>query len=317
MIVAVDHGNKQCKLPSERIFTSGLIESNSRPPFGKDTLKYQGKYYTLSDKRIPYRKDKTYDSRFYILTMFAVGFAIEETDSYREDVIPVQLLVGLPPAHYGSQFKRFEEYFARNGVEEFEFHNKKFKINISDAIAYPQAYAAAMTMYSQIASYPKVVVIDIGGLTVDYLMIKSGQADLSVCNSLENGVILLYNQIAARVSSDFDLLLDESDIDLILKREQHNFGDEIKDIVNDTAEIFVSDLIAKLRERAIDLRTCKTVFVGGGSILLKGQIEASGKIAYPIFVDDISANAKGYEILYKVSRVPTVPDENNDSDSNE
>ena len=314
MIIALDHGNKQVKLPSKRVFTSGLIESNSRPPFGKDTLKYLGKYYTLSDKRIPYQRDKTGDRRFYILTLFAAGFAIEETDSYREDLMSIQLLVGLPPAHFGSQYKKFENFFTRNEVEEFEFHNKKFKIRITNTIAYPQAYAAAMTMYNQIATHPKVVVIDIGGLTVDYLMIKNGHADLSVCDSLENGIILLYNQIIARVNSDFDLLLDESDIDLILKGEHHNFSDDIRDVVNSTAQMFISDLIAKHRERAIDLRSCKTVFVGGGSILLKNQIEASDKIAFPTFVDDISANAKGYEILYRAS---TAAENNSDLDSDE
>jgi len=53
----------------------------------------------------------------------------------------------------------------------------------------------------------------------------------------------------------------------------------------------------------LDLRSGKTVFVGGGSILLRKQIEASGKVSSPIFVDKISANAKGYELLYKASRV--------------
>ena len=43
------------------------------------------------------------------------------------------------------------------------------------------------------------------------------------------------------------------------------------------------------------------VFVGGGSILLKKQIEASGKVGAPIFVDEISANTKGYELLFKAA----------------
>lgn len=49
----------------------------------------------------------------------------------------------------------------------------------------------------------------------------------------------------------------------------------------------------------IDLRSGKTVFVGGGSILLKKQIESSGKVASPIFVEEISANTKGYELLFR------------------
>ena len=73
-------------------------------------------------------------------------------------------------------------------------------------------------------------------------------------------------------------------------------------IVHDTARVFVSDLFGKLRERGIDLRSGRAVFVGGGSILLREQIEAFGKVASPIFVDTISAYAKGYEMLYKAFR---------------
>jgi len=160
MLISVDHGNKQIKLPGGRSFTSGLSESDSRPPFGEDFLKYRGKYYSLSNNRIPYLRDKTGDNRFYILTLFAIGFAIEDSGLYRDELIPIKLLVGLPPAHFGRQFIQFQEYFTHVGIEDFEFHNKKFMIQIDEAHAYPQAFAAAMTVYSQIRSYPKVVVID-------------------------------------------------------------------------------------------------------------------------------------------------------------
>ena len=43
------------------------------------------------------------------------------------------------------------------------------------------------------------------------------------------------------------------------------------------------------------------VFTGGGSILLRRQIEVSSKVANPMFVDDIQANAKGFELLYRLA----------------
>ena len=241
------------------------------------------------------------DERFYILTLFAIAFEIEDAGHYIPSLMPVKLLVGLPPAHFGAQYERFEKYFMR-GAEEFEFHGKKFKINIYEVTAYPQAFAAAMPVYGHISTMPRAIVIDIGGFTADFLLVKNGQADLSVCDTLEHGVIILYNQISARVNSELDMLLDESDIDAVLKGIHHDYGNDVVRIVNDMAQVFISDLIGKLRERAIDLRSGKAVFVGGGSILLRKQIEASGKVASPIFVDKISANAKGYELLYKASR---------------
>ncbi len=41
MLVCVDHGNKQIKTAS-RVFTSGLVESDTRPPFGDNILPIPG-----------------------------------------------------------------------------------------------------------------------------------------------------------------------------------------------------------------------------------------------------------------------------------
>jgi len=301
MIIAIDHGNKQIKLSGGRVFTSGLRESEIRPPFGDDIMIYKGKYYTISDKRIPFMKDKTVDDRFYVLTLFAIAFDIEDSGRYDSGVMSIHLVCGLPPAHFGAQYKRFQSYFMR-GVEEFELHGKRFRIQINEVTTYPQAFAAAMPVYNSIKTYPRAMVVDIGGFTADYLAIKNGVADLSSCDTLEHGVIVLYNQVAAKVNSELDILLDETDIDAILRGTNHDYNYDVKRVVEDTAQVFISDLFGKMRERGIDLRSGRTVFVGGGSILLRKQIQASGKVKAPIFVDMISANAKGYELLIRASK---------------
>lgn len=106
MLIAVDHGNKQIKTVHTPPFTSGLIQSDT-PGFGTDALAYRGKYYTLTDQRIPYRRDKTEDERFFILTLFAIAHEIEAMGQYSGNLMRVQLAVGLPPAHFGVQAKRF------------------------------------------------------------------------------------------------------------------------------------------------------------------------------------------------------------------
>lgn len=110
MLIALDHGNKQCKLVRSEPFISGLTESEVQP-FGMDVLKYHDKYYQISDRRIPYRRDKTEDDRFFILTLFGIANEIEANGAYIPGIIRVQLAVGLPPAHYGAQNKKFIQYF--------------------------------------------------------------------------------------------------------------------------------------------------------------------------------------------------------------
>lgn len=167
MLIGVDHGNKQIKTVHCNPFVSGVKQSVTRP-FGQNVLRYQNTYYTLSTERIPYRKDKTEDDRFFILTLFALAGEIEARGAYSSEVQRIQLAVGLPPAHFGAQVERFTQYFRQRGVIEFEMQGKPYSIYIEDAACFPQAYAAAATMLHTLVEEPKAVILDIGGFTADY-----------------------------------------------------------------------------------------------------------------------------------------------------
>lgn len=301
MLIAIDHGNKLVKVSNHAPFTSGLQESDT-PPFGGETLKYQGKYYTLSERRIPYHRDKTEDERFFILTLFAIAYEIQAAGRYSPNIMRVQLAVGLPPAHYGAQHKAFANYFMNRGTVQFEFQGKTYSIYIEKVMCFPQAYAAAVTILKSLRDKPKALVIDQGGMTTDLLLLKDGVGDLSVCESLEHGVITMYNQVKSKVSAELDVLLEESEIDAILMGRKDHVSAEVAAMVERQAQAFVNDLFSTLRERGLELKSGVVVFVGGGAILLKRQIEQSGKVANPMFVDDIRANVKGFELLYNIAQ---------------
>ena len=299
MLIGVDHGNKQIKTVHCTPFVSGLQQSMTRP-FGP-SLQYCGNYYTLSNERIPYRKDKTVDDRFFILTLIAIAEELTARGVDEKELYHIQLPVGLPPAHYGAQAEKFTAYFQKK--VEFQYRDKHYAISIDDVACYPQAYAAAATMLHTLMAESKAVVLDIGGFTADYLLMKNGKADLSSCDSLENGVILLYNKIRSRGNAELDLLLDEGDVDAILTGKQTQYPPSVVRLVEQLAQEFVNDLFSTLRERMLDLRYCTVVFVGGGAILLRRQIEESGKVGKPLFVSNINANAAGYEYLYRLEAV--------------
>lgn len=299
MLIGIDHGNKQIKTAHCSPFTSGLKESDVLP-FGKDILKFDGKYYQLTDQRIPYHRNKASDQRFFVLTLFAIAQELDIQNVDGRDTLRVQLAVGLPPAHYGAQHLEFSQYFLGRGVTNFTYQDKPYSILIDDVGCYPQSYAAAATIIRTLQDAPRALIVDIGGFTADYLQVKNGEGDLSICDSLENGVILLYNKTRSRVSAEQDILLDEAEIDAILMDRSAGTPPSLGDLVRRQAKEFVDDLLSTLRERGLELRSGPVVFVGGGSILLRRQIEASGKVRNPVFVDDIRANARGYELLYRV-----------------
>lgn len=212
----------------------------------------------------------------------------------------VELAVGLPPAHFGVQAKRFTGYFEGRGAVTFQFRGKPYAIFIENAACFPQSFSAAAATVKKLASIPKALVVDIGGFTADYVCLRNGVPDMAACDSMESGVILLYNRIRARANAELDILLEENEIDRILRGEDKDAAPEVAALVAQEAQEFISDLLSGLRERMIELKSGKVVFLGGGATLLHRQIEASGKVGQATFVEDISANAKGYEYLYRL-----------------
>ncbi len=282
-------------------FTSGLVVSDSKPGVSGDCIFWDGKYYSLTERRISYLRDKSEDDRFYVLTLFAIAYALRDAGiSDVVDPVDITLLVGLPPAHYGQLHKRFEQYFCRNrDVVEFQFNDSYLSVRINKVYSYTQALAAAVTRYSDLKPHAVSYVIDIGGFTVDVLKLRHGMPDLEVVESFEKGVITLYNSIISQCNAQYGRLLEESDIDEVIRNEATVLPGEVQQLIRTSAAEFLNEFFRFLRERGIDVLTSKCVFAGGGSILLRTMIERSGKVGFPIFVDDIYANARGYELLYK------------------
>lgn len=129
------------------VFTYGLVESDCRPALG-DYLLCRDKYYSLSEQRISYMMDKTADERFFALTLFGIAMeAQRQALPLENSCLQVELAVGLLPRHYGALYEKFEKYFKNRGKQHILYRGKTYNIEICDVAAYPQDYAAAMTVY--------------------------------------------------------------------------------------------------------------------------------------------------------------------------
>lgn len=95
MLLAIDHGNYNIKTP-HHCFMAGLAEHSVRPPMADEVLEYEGKFWTLSGKRLSYRRDKTQDESYFILTLFAIAREMSYSGNYNSTE-KVHLAVGLPP----------------------------------------------------------------------------------------------------------------------------------------------------------------------------------------------------------------------------
>lgn len=296
MIIGVDNGNANTKTV-HTVFTSGITEHDVKPPIGDELIKYNGKYYTLSGDRSPYTRDKTKDKTCFILTLFALSKEIIEEDKY-EPVIDLDLGVGLPPEHYGLQKEKFAKYFKSFGeTVEYEYNGKNFILNINSVNVFPQAYAAVAQKASELKTYTRTYIIDIGGYTTDILLLNKGKPDLTCCRSIENGIIKMNNTIKGRINSAYDMQIEEDHIYDVLSGRKTILKEEVKDMIKAEASKHAATILNELRELGIDLRTNPAIFVGGGALLLQEFIEKSDMTVMVEFMPDISANAVGYTIL--------------------
>lgn len=310
MIISVDTGNKMIKTETME-FNAGVEVIDQIPGEQDEVILYEGQYYRITSRRHSYMEDKTEDESYFILTLFAIAKELQEMKKQENlianGLIEIELLVGLPPAHYGKHRRLYREYFHRDGsIIDFSYMNQPYKIAFTDVRVYIQAYAAycLVAMKRQLFNYPKVLVIDIGGFTVDYMILRFGQLEPSYVDSLENGVIKLYRSVKAGIRQRYSILLDETDIDNIIFEKQISFEQELVERVKEIATRYVTELLGIFRELGIDFKTTQTVFVGGGAILVADFIQEVWKRYQGEYfiINDPKANAKGYKLQYMAER---------------
>ena len=311
-VISIDHGNRHIKTLNH-VFPASYVESTHLPSIGGDVLEYKGAKFTLVDKRMPQKIDKTVDESNYILTLFAIGRELMNDEDFIANTalcecVEIVLLVGLPPLHCKEMGERFMNYFKRQGEQvAFELNKFPYVIKITDAYVYPQAYSAVMTVKEKVVETQFANLVDVGGYTVDLLLLNGIRADMSVCTSLYGGVNSLFQKINEQVRAKGAMNnIPDSIIEGILLDDSKvlsSCSQDRIDLVRSNAEQFARELILNISQEGLDINENQTVFVGGGSIMLREYIEKSRMITKPFFVDNVQANAVGYQLLYDNRKV--------------
>lgn len=304
LIFGIDHGNGNIKTENN-VFPCGLVKLATKPIriLSEDILEYNGSYYMLSDNRLPLKKDKSIDEDYFILTLFAICKEAELRNIQTLTGKDLVLSVGLPPADYNAQAESFKNYFLEKGKYgiSLTFNNKKMNFKIVDCVSTLQNFAAITCFKSNLLiENNKVFCIDIGEGTVDLLIFKKGMPDLSVKVSNKNGLSILKTEIINRVQQDYNYDLEADDVEEILKTGESLLGEEVVSLIQKITEDWMNNVINELHAYVKDFRTNYTVFVGGGSIMLKNLIEKSEEFSRIEFIDDIKANAIGYARMAKI-----------------
>lgn len=192
--------------------------------------------------------------------------------------------------YYGDRVNRFYD-----GSTDYTYH----------VFVYPQGFSitAAGEIQKEIKRYPRSYVVDIGGYTTDVIRF-SGRGntyapDLSFCESYDRGVIELLSTVESELRVHCSLSVDDYMAEAILAGNNNMLVDEnaVK-IAKETADNYATALIRTISEKIKDdFKTSYFIFMGGGSAMMRESIERAIDTKNLFFLTDVTANAKGYEIM--------------------
>ena len=298
--IAIDHGNRYMKTINH-VFPSSYVASSNLPVTGANTLQYNSIEYALNDKCLPQLSDKTVDERYFILTLFAIGMELASNPRLQkpfatDEILFIELLIGLPLQLFREFKDKFRAYFSNRGEITFTLNKRTYSIKIADVYAYPQGYAAFIASRSQLIGSKVFNVIDIGGYTIDCLQVIDNMPIIELCTSLETGVNTLFHTINDRVRAKAKRPIPEKIIESILQRDPAVLAERRNqvDLVMECAGAHASHLLSEISQKNFDLDEDKTVFVGGGSILLRQKILDAGVVKKPVFINNVHANVEGF-----------------------
>ena len=212
IILGVDMGNFNMK--TENVcFPSAYVELAGDGNSYSHTLKYDGRFYALGGKRVAQRDDKaSMNDDFLILTQFTIAMELAANDmgpgSY-----DIYLATSLPPAYMNNRVMRsgLKQFFRRQ--MEFSYNGGRYRVNVVKVYVCPQGVSAlyANVQTEQMAAHPfditcrspmallsreaMAVLVDIGGGTVDPVVLKYGVPQPFEDEHPCKGVIWTYNSI--------------------------------------------------------------------------------------------------------------------------
>lgn len=309
-VIGIDVGNYATKTAGT-MTPNGYDTYSSEPLLTDDILKFNGTYYTPSQRHFPFVLDKRKNDQCLIMALFGVCKEIlYELEEQKIDkklwqskvslIKTVNIALGLPPEHIQSLGGETHEYFnqkLRKGVE-VNYKGIDFKFKMNRCAVYPQGIVAVIGNEECITAneYETYVIIDIGGFTADVIQVDSGEPVYGECQSLEFGVNVLFSNIAKKIKTEMGMHIDHHMVESVLLGKKCILQDEVIGLIEKESENHITTLFNRCREMGIDFRVKPCIFVGGGALLLRKNIEESTMLSVYEFIPDVNSNAKFFEL---------------------
>lgn len=291
LVVGIDHGFSMMKTP-HATFENGVEKLGGEATLTNNTLIYQGSYYKVGEGRLPLMQTKTENENYFLLTLAAIAKEMDIYQQYKADVI---LAVGLPFSRFGKEKDDFYRYLLRVDSIQYNYSGKNYEIQIIDVYVFPQCYAA---IADKLREYGREnLIVDIGSKTIDVIHTRNYVPVESESTSIPAALIQCMEGIKSNVYQNCNRRVSEDMIQQMILEKDVNIPTDCKVIIREGLVDFAKGMEAKLAELGFDLEMFTVIYAGGGATLMKNY--GTLKSANIHYLEDIRANAKGYEFLAK------------------
>ena len=293
MNIGIDHGYYAIKT-RHFSFLAGIAVYSHEPYTLQNTLEYGGKFYVCGTGRQPILRNKTENDNYYLLTLAAIAREIKQRGENTE--CSVTLAAGLPLAGFGREKKFFREYLLRSSQPVcFKFEGVPYKITIEDVKLFPQGYSAIAIHPELIQNEPSVLLMDIGGWTVDLMRLDNGVPNASTCRSLELGMIRCIDETKEQVRRDVGLSVTDAQVERVLAGKPCSMDEKARSIIRRQGRLYTERLLSAVMKSGFDLKAIPVVMLGGGASVVKGNVSPQDGLCRVFALTDDRVNAEGFE----------------------
>ena len=215
IIIGIDHGYYAIKT-AHCSFPAGLTSYGEHEPYTRQgLLEFGGCFFVCGSGRQPIQRDKTVNDNYYLLTLAAIAKEIRQRGLPPE--CSVRIAAGLPLTSFGRDKPKFKDYLLRsNQPVNYKFEGVEYSITIEEVAIFPQGYAALMTETGLLQDEPSMLLMDLGGWTVDLMRIDNAIPVADTAHSLELGMIRCVDDIREQVRRETGLSLTDAQIENML-----------------------------------------------------------------------------------------------------
>ena len=293
MIIGVDHGYSAMKT-AHICFPSGIVRYEHEPYTNRGVLRIEGKYYVCGTGRQPLLRTKTENEQYYLLTLAAIAQEIRFRKAPRK--AEVVLAAGLPLTSFGREKKNFRDYLLeRKNPVVFEYEGELYEIRVLDVRLFPQGYSVVAMHPEIIRDEPSVLLVDIGGWTIDIMRLDNGVPNAATCRSLELGMIRCIDETKEQVRRDTGLSVTDAQVERVLTGKPCSMDEDARNIIQKQGRLYKESLLSAAMESGFDLKAIPVVMLGGGASVVKGNVSEQDSLCRVFALIDDKVNAEGFE----------------------